>query len=148
MTVSLVRLISNQIGNLKLKTMAGENVAKLGEQIVDLVKQIECSGSVPDDLLFLISKPYVTGIQETFRTFALQIYASIISGDFQGDYHEIIHKMNNFYQNLVQSDDYKPAKGGTKETDSSILQGMITKLNMQMDQLRVSQYNNNGSSNN
>jgi hypothetical protein len=147
MTASLVRSVSNQIGNLKLKTMAGENVAKLGEQIVDLVKQIECSGSVPDDLLFLVSKPYVTGTQETFRTFAQQIYASIISGDFKGDYNEIIHKMNNFYQNLVQSDDYEPAKGGTKETDSSILQGMIAKLNTQMDQLKVSQNNNNGGSN-
>ena len=69
MTASLVRSVSNQIGNLKLKSIAGENVANLGESIVELVKQIECSGSVPEDLLFLVSKPYVTGTQETFRTY-------------------------------------------------------------------------------
>ena len=68
MTASLVRSVSKQIGNLKLKSIAGENVANLGESIVELVKQIECSGSIPDDLLFLVSKSYVTGTQETFRT--------------------------------------------------------------------------------
>jgi len=138
MTTSLVRSVSNQIGNLKLKSIAGENVANLGESIVELVKQIECSGSVPEDLLFLVSKPYVTGTQETFRTYAQQIYASIISGDFTGDYHEIIHKMNNFYQNLLQSNDYEPAKGGIKETEASVLQGMVAKLSKQMDELKVS----------
>ena len=86
--------------------MAGENVVTLGENIVELVKQIECSGSVPEDVLFLVTKPYVTGTQETFRTNTQQIYTTIITGDSEGDYHEIIHKMNNFYQNLLQSDDY------------------------------------------
>ena len=114
MTASLVRSFSNQIGNLKLKSIAGENVAKLGEQINELVRQIECSGSVPDDLLFLVAKPYVTGTQETFRTFAQQTYAAIISGEFKEDYHAVIHKMNNFYQNLIQSDDYEPAQAGLK----------------------------------
>ena len=37
MTASLVRSVSNQIGNLKLKSMDGENVAKIGETIVELV---------------------------------------------------------------------------------------------------------------
>ena len=155
MTASLVRLVSNQIGNLKLKSVGGENVAKLGENIVELVKQIECSGSVPEDLLFLVTKPYVTGTQETFRTYAQQIYTYIIAGDFKGDYHEIIHKMNNFYQNLLQSDDYEPAKGGIKETEASVLQGMIAKLTKQMDHLQVSagtpttqgNSNNNGQQN-
>ena len=67
MTASLVRSVSNQIGNLNLKSVGGENVAKLGEHIVDFVKQIEWSGSVQEDLLFLVTKPYVTGTQETFR---------------------------------------------------------------------------------
>ena len=96
-------------------------MAKLGEKIVELVKQTECSGSVPEDLLFLVMKPYVTGTQEMFRTYAQQIYASIISRDCKGDYHEGIHKMNNVYQNLLQSDDYEPAKGGIKETEASVL---------------------------
>jgi len=148
MTASLVRSVSNQIGNLKLNSVAGENVAKLGEQIVELVKQIECSGSVPEDLLYLVTKPYVTGTQETFRTYAQQIYTSIISGDFKGDYHEIVHKMNNFYQNLLQSDDYEPAKGGIKESEASVLQGMIAKLTKQMDHLQVSSSTSTPQSNN
>jgi hypothetical protein len=143
MTASLVRSYSNQIGGLKLKSIAGENVAKLGEQINELVRQIECSGSVPEDLLFLVAKPYVTGTQETFRTFAQQIYTSIISGEFKGTYHDVVHKMNNFYQNLIQSDDYEPSKAGLKETDSSILQGMIAKLSSDLNQLKVTQNSNN-----
>ena len=113
-------------------------MAKLGEQIVELVKQIECSGSVSEDLLFLVMKPYVTGTQETFRTYAQQIYATIISGDFKGEYHESIHKMNTFYQNRLQSDDYEPAKGDIKETEVSVLQGMIDKPTKQMGHLKVS----------
>ena len=118
----------------------------LGESIVELVKQIDCSGSVPDDLLFLVSKPYATGTQETFRTYAQQIYASIISGDFTGDYHEIIHNINNFYQNLLQSNDYEPSKGGIKETEASVIQGMIAKLSSQMDKLKVSAGSNTSTS--
>ena len=53
--------------------------------------------------------------------------------------------MNNFYQNLIQSDDYEPAQAGLKETESSIFQGMIAKLSSDMDQLKVSQQNNNES---
>ena len=74
-----------------------------------------------------------------------------MSGEFKGNYHDVIHKMNNFYQNLIQSDDYEPAKAGSKETDSSILQGMIAKLTSDMDKLKVSQKNggsNSGNSNN
>ena len=59
-TASLVRSVIHQIGNLKLKSVGGENVAKLGEHIVELIKQIECSGSVPEDLLFLVTKPNST----------------------------------------------------------------------------------------
>ena len=47
MTESLVRSNSNQIGRPKSESIAGENVAKSGEQIDELVRQIECSGSVP-----------------------------------------------------------------------------------------------------
>ena len=62
--------------------------------------------------------------------------------------------MNNFYQNLLQSDDYEPAKGGIKETEASVLQGMIVKLTGQMDHLKVSAgtstppSNNTGGNNN
>lgn len=121
-------------------------MAKLGKQIIEKVKQIECSGSVPNDLMFLVSKPYTTGTQETFRTFAQQIYTQVVSGTFVGEYLDIVHKMNNFYQNLVQSDDYEPAKGGKKDSDASILQGMMAKLASKMDKLQVSHSSGSGSS--
>ena len=92
MMASSVRSVSDQIGGLKLKAVPGENVGNVGEQINELVRQIECSGSVPDESLFLVSKPHVTGTQETFRTFAQQTHASIISGEFKGDRQEVIHK--------------------------------------------------------
>ena len=62
--------------------------------------------------------------------------------------------MNNFYQNLLQSNDYEPSKGGIKETEASVLQGMIAKLASQMDHLKVStgtstsRSNNTGGNNN
>ena len=84
-----------------------------------------------------------------FRTFIQQTRASIISCAFKGDCQEVVHKMNNFHQNLTQSDDCEPAKAGSEETDSSILQGMTAKPSSDMDQLKVSQKknNNNGGSN-
>ena len=146
MTASLVRSVCNKICGLQLKKIPGENVAKLGEIISELVKQIECSGETPQDLLFLVSKPFTTGTQETFRTFAQQIYTSVIDGTFNGGHVEIITKMNNFYQNLVQSDDYEPAKGGKKDQDVSVLQGLIAKLQGQVSQITsATAKTNNGS---
>ena len=143
MTASLVRAISNEIGNLKLKSIPGENVAKLGEQIVDKVKQIECSGGVPADLLFLVSKPCTTGSQETFRTFAQQNYTSVIDGNCTAHYQDIVSKMSNFYLNLVMNKDYSPAMGGKQDSDTTTLHGMIAKLTEQVNQLRVNPSNNN-----
>ena len=51
--------------------------------------------------------------------------------------------MNNFHQKSIQSDDHEPAKAGSKETYSSILQGMTAKPSSDMNQLKVAQNNNN-----
>ena len=151
MTASLVRSVCNKICSLQLKKIPGENVAKLGETISELVKQIECSGETPQDLLFLVSKPFTTGTQETFRTFAQQTYTSVIDGTYTGDHVGILTKMNNFYQNLVQSNDYEPAKGGKTDQDISALQGLIAKLQGQVSQISStaskSGSNTSGSSN-
>ena len=50
MTEHLVRTICKQIEELKLKSISGENVAKLGQNIISKVKQIECSGYNQIDL--------------------------------------------------------------------------------------------------
>ena len=50
-----------------------------------MIKQIESSGKPPSDLLNLVSQPFTTGTQETFRTFAPQIHTEIIAGKFKGD---------------------------------------------------------------
>ena len=55
---------------------------------------------------------------------------------------ELISKMNEFHQTLVQADDHEPAKGGKKDQDMSTLQGMIARL-----EGRVSQLQNSGASN-
>ena len=67
--------------------------------------------------------------------FAQQIYTSVIDGSFAGGHVEIITKLNNFYQNLVQSNDYEPAKGGKKDQDVTALQGLIAKLQGQVSKL-------------
>ena len=76
MTASLVRTISNQIGKLELKSIPGENVAKLGETIVTMVKKIECSSHVPKDLLNLVAKPYTTGTQRPLGPMHNRLYHS------------------------------------------------------------------------
>ena len=65
MTAALVQSVCNEIGNLKLKSFARESVPKMGETMVQKIKQIECSGSTPNDLLFLVAKPFTMGTQET-----------------------------------------------------------------------------------
>ena len=149
MTASLVRSVCNQIQDMKLKSFPGENVAKMGEKISELVQKIESSGEAPPDLLFLVTKPFTTGTQETFHTYAQQIYTSVIDRTFkhgkQG-YVEIITKMNTFYQNLVQSNDYEPARGGKKDQDMATLQGMIAKLQGEVSKLSSSKGNNGNNS--
>ena len=86
-----------------------------------LIRQIQILGSTPQDLLFLVAKPYTIGTQDTFRSFAQTFFAQVIDGAFAGDYMNIIVKSNNFYQNLLQSGDYQPANGGGKRDKDSII---------------------------
>ena len=136
MTAGLVRGLCDKIVNKNLKSFPGENVAKMGEEIMTLIRQIQSSGTTPQDLLFLVSKPYTTGTQETFRSFAQNTYAQVIDGAFTGDHMNIIVKANNFYQNLVQSGDYQPAKSGKKDQDS-IIQSMMAKIDERINKLSV-----------
>ena len=137
MTAYMVRGVCNKIVALKLKEIPGENVAKLSEMIGDYVKEIESSGSIPQDLLFLVTKPYMTGTSKAFETYAQGIYTKVVANEYNEGYNEIIHKMNDFYQALVQNDDYEPAKGGKKDQDATVLQGMIAKLESKLDKLQV-----------
>ena len=136
MTAGLVRGLCDKIVTKSLKSFPGENVAKMGEEIMTLIRQIQSSGSTPQDLLFLVSKPYTTGTQETFRSFAQNTYAQVIDGAFTGDFMNIIVKSNNFYQNLVQSGDYQPAKSGKKDQDS-VIQSMMAKIDEKINKLSV-----------
>ena len=136
MTAGLVRGLCDSIVQKDLKKIVGENVAKMSQQIMTLIRQIQSSGTEPTDLLFLVSKPYTTGTQETFRTFAQQIYAQIIEGTFKGDHMNIIVKANNFYQNLVQSGDYQPAKSVKKDSDS-VLHSLMAKMDSKLNELKM-----------
>ena len=101
-----------------------------------LIRQIQSSGTEPTNLLFLVKKPYTTGTQETFRTFPQQIYAQIIEGTFKGDHMNIIVKANNFYQNLVQSGDYQPAKSVKKDADS-VLHSLMAQMDSKVNELKM-----------
>ena len=123
MTVALVRTVCTKIVGLKLKSFPVKNVAKLGETISDLVKQIECSGEEPHDLLNLVAKPFTTGTQETFMTFAQGIHADVIAGKHDGDKVELISDMNQFCQTLVWAGDHEPAKGAKKDQAWQLCRG-------------------------
>ena len=136
MTAGLVRGLCDSIVNMDLKKIVGENVAQMSEKIMNLIRQIESSGTVPSDLLYLVSKPYTTGTHETFRAFAQGVYAQILDASFLGDYTGIIIKMNSFYQNLLQSGDYSPSKT-TKKDQDSVLQSMMAKMDNKINNLKM-----------
>ena len=107
------------MGALRLNAIPGENVTDLCKTISKMIKQIVSSGKLPSDLFNLVSKPFTTGTQETFRTFYQQIFTQIVSGKFKEDEMDVIHKMNNFCQALPQNNECELAR----RTKTS--QGMI-----------------------
>ena len=96
-TVFLVQTVCNQIEELKLKSILGENVTRLEKTIIEKIKQIEGLGNKSVDFLYLIAKPYTTGTEKIFRIFVQQIYITIIDQSFKSKYMDIIQRMNNFY---------------------------------------------------
>ena len=86
----LIKNISNDIKNLKLKSFPEKNVPKLEKTIQKKIGQIEKSDNKSIDLLTLVFKSYTTGTQETFRIFAQQIYTTVLDRNFQNEYINII----------------------------------------------------------
>lgn len=125
MNSTMVRNLSNKLGNLKLKEIDGENVAKLTEKITEIAREIQGSGCPPADLHNLISKPYTTGTEETFRTYALGIHGKVMTGEYMRSWEQMVQSYNLFYQELLQADDYPPAKGSKDQDDA--IHGLIAK---------------------
>ena len=135
MNATMIRNLSNKLGQLKLKDIDGESVPKLTEKITEYAREIQGSGSPPSDLKNLISKPYTTGTVDTFKTHALSIHGQVMTGTYTKTWEDMVKGYNLFYQDLVQSDDYPPAKGGAKDQDETI-QGMIAKaIDSKLDKL-------------
>ena len=103
--------MGNEMGTLKLKEIPGKTVGDFCETISKMIKQIESSGKPPSNLLNLVSKPFTMGAQETFRTFAQTICTEIVAGKFQGDEMNVIHKMSNIHQVLLQNNECELAGG-------------------------------------
>lgn len=124
MNSAMIRNLSNQLGSLKLKSIPGENVAILSEKITELAREIVGSGKAPDDLVNLISKPYILGTVDVFKTHALTVYSQVMTGTYMKTWEKLVSKHNAFYRDLVQLDDYPPATGGAADQDA-VIQGMI-----------------------
>ncbi len=125
MNATTIRTLSNQLGNLSLKTIPGENVASLTIKVSELAREIEGSGNAPSDLLHLVSKPHTKGTVDAFKTHALNTHAKVMTGDYSNNWPTLVTAHNKFYQDLVQSDECPPAKGG--KSDDERLQAMIAK---------------------
>lgn len=118
MNSTMVRNLSNKLGTLKLKEIDGENVAKLTEKITEIAREIQGSGCPPADLHNLISKPYTTGTEETFRTHALGVHGKVMTGEYTKSWEHMVQSYNLFYQELLQAGDYPPAKGAKDQDDT------------------------------
>ena len=137
LNANVVRAVCNELSKLILKNIPGENVATLGEMIMEKVNQIEAAGRPPDDLMILVIKPYTTGTQEIFRTLANVVYTTVLTGEYKGTAMEIVAKMNASYMGLISSEDYEPANEGKKDEDSK-LQAMFSALQAATTALKVS----------
>ena len=126
MNANMIRNLSNRFGSLKLKDFDCENITKLGERISELAREIEVSGRPPSDLLHLVSKPYTTGSVDMFKTYALNIHFQVLTGTYPRTWDCLITEHNSFYRDLVQSDDYPPAKS-TKDSEETI-HGMLANV--------------------
>eukprot|EP00980_Cylindrotheca_fusiformis_P022212 scaffold9102_cov166-Cylindrotheca_fusiformis.AAC.2 len=124
MSDSQVRLLCQQLIDLRLQDIPGENVGTLGEKITEIVREIEGSGKPPSDLLELVSRPYTTGSDEKFRHRANNYHANIRDGIYAQSWQNYIASMNLYYKDLVQMKDYTPALGAKEDPDAKI-QGLI-----------------------
>jgi hypothetical protein len=121
-----VRNLSNKLGDLRLRDIPGENVAKLGETITQIAREITGSGREPNDLLQLVSRPYTKGTAKMFESNALTLHSRVLNGMYTESWEKLVAEHSNFYQDLVQAKDYPPAEGGKEDQDSQI-QGLIAK---------------------
>ena len=126
MNASTIRNLSNELGSLTLKSIPGENVSALTIKITELARELEGSGNAPSDLLNLVSKPYTKGSDDAFKTHALGEHTKVMKGNFKETWQEMVHAHNAFYQDLVQSADYGPAKSGKQDPDEKI-QALVAK---------------------
>ena len=138
MNSTTIRTLSNQLGELQLKSIPGESAPDLTEKVTELAREIEGSGKAPDDLINLVSKPFTKGTVDSFKTHALGIHTQVMKGQCTESWSNLVQNHNAFYQDLVQSGDYPPASG-KKDEDNSI-QALVAKT---VDQ-RLQQRNNNG----
>ena len=144
MNATTVRTLSNKLGALTLKSIPGESVSKLSEQVTELAREIVGSGSPPSDLINLVSKPYTKGTVESFRNYALGIHMTVMQGAYTGTWQRLTTEHNAMYQDLVQSDEYPPAKGGKKDQDN-VIQGLIAKaVDQKLSKLNLSNGGNSG----
>ena len=147
MNATTIRTLSNKLGGLTLKSIPGESVSKLSEQVTELAREIVGSGSPPSDLLNLVSKPYTKGTVESFRNCALGVHMTIMQGTYSGTWQRLTTEHNAVYQDLVQSEEYPPAKGGKKDQDN-VIQGLIAKaVDQKLSKLNLSNGGNTGTGN-
>ena len=146
MNATTIRTLSNQLGELSLKSIPGESVPDLTEKVTELAREIEGSGKPPSDLINLVSKPYTKGTVDAFKTYALGVHTQVMRGVFRGKWTSLVQEHNGFYQDLVQSDEYPPASG--KKDDDNNIQALVAKTVDQRLQQRNGNNNNNGGNNN
>ena len=146
MTSNLVRNLCNELGNLNLRKIPGENVAELGEQVTAKINQIMASGQVIEDLMHLIAKAFVRGSQETFRVQAQQMYSQVLSGTCELSPAAYVMQLVAFYHGLVQSADYEPANVGKEDEDSKI-QAMLAAMTARIEQLTLGGAQSGGAGN-
>ena len=146
MNATTIRALSNQLGELSLKSIPGESAPDLTEKVTELAREIEGSGKPPSDLINLVSKPYTKGTVDAFKTYALGVHTQVMRGTFKGKWTALVLEHNGFYQDLVQSDEYPPASG--KKDDDNNIQALVAKTVDQRLQQRNGNNNNNGGNNN
>ena len=99
---SLVRMLTQQIEGLDLRTTPGEDVVALANQIYELANRIEGMGSVPEDLPVVVSKCFLRSSNLTFNIAAAGWHEKA-NKKVTTDWREILEELKCVYESLNQT---------------------------------------------
>lgn len=108
LSTSSVRILVNQLTNLKLAKEPGENVETFANKVIDVAKRIEGTGMAPNDFTVLIYKTFQGSSSEYFASEARDLYSKANKQDTTvNKYEEAIIGLKKTYRDLKDQSEWE-----------------------------------------